>query len=195
MEHDAGEAWLRGPTAALAELARPDARAVAISAVVPSMTAVGPGGWPVTPGLLYGDARGRRPGPPAEGNPAQSDEAVEFLRWTAGQAPEAASFWSAPAVANYALGGAGVIDFATAFTTHPLFTGAAWDDAICADCGARPDQMPRVEMMGADIGRITGTPTVLAAGSIDAMCEQLVAGADQEAPPFWPGWQSGWSRR
>jgi xylulokinase len=42
------------------------------------------------------------------------------------------------------------------------------------------DRMPRVEMMGAAIGRVSGSDTVLATGAIDALCEQLVAGADRD---------------
>ena len=61
LEHDADEAWRQGPTAALNRLDRPDARAVAVSAMVPSLTAVDSDGRPFTPGLLYGDARGRIP--------------------------------------------------------------------------------------------------------------------------------------
>ena len=48
-------------------------------------------------------------------------------------------------MANYALGGEPVIDFATAFTTLPLFDGTGWNAAECADCGASADRMPRVE--------------------------------------------------
>ena len=59
LEHNADEAWRRGPLTALKELARPDALAVAVSAMVPSMTAVDADGHPITPGLLYGDGRGR----------------------------------------------------------------------------------------------------------------------------------------
>ena len=59
LEHDADEAWRRGPLAALRELGRPDVAAVAVSAMVPSLTAVDSGGRPITPGLLYGDGRGR----------------------------------------------------------------------------------------------------------------------------------------
>ena len=62
LEHNADEAWRRGPLAALEQLARPDARAVAVCAMVPSLTAVDAGGRPITPGLLYGDGRGRVPG-------------------------------------------------------------------------------------------------------------------------------------
>jgi xylulokinase len=184
LEHDADEAWRRGPLAALDQLAGPlkhGARAVAVSAMVPSLTAVDAAGRPITPGLLYGDSRGR--GPSALEGRAQSlpavGEAAEFLRWTAAQAPDAAGYWPAPAVANHALAGEAVIDFATAITSLPLFDGTGWNPAACADCGATVDQMPRVETFGAAVGQVHGTDAVLGTGAIDALCEQIVAGADR----------------
>jgi xylulokinase len=61
----------------------------------------------------------------------------------------------------------------------PLFNGAGWDPEQCAGCGASVEQLPRVEMMGEAVGELPDGP-VLAAGSIDALCEQLVTGIDQE---------------
>lgn len=180
LEHDADEAWRRGPSAALNELAqRTDAAAVAVSAMVPSMTAVDDTGTPIAPGLLYGDARGRTPGGDAQPLPALG-EAAEFLRWTAAQAPAAAGYWPAPAVANHALAGHAVIDIATAATAFPLFDGTGWDPAACAERGARVEQMPRVESMGAVVGQVCGSDAALATGAIDALCEQIVAGADRD---------------
>ncbi|WP_269745747.1 FGGY family carbohydrate kinase, partial [Mycobacterium celatum] len=40
LEHDADEAWRRGPLTALGELAGENPRAAAVSAMVPSLTAV-----------------------------------------------------------------------------------------------------------------------------------------------------------
>lgn len=179
LEHDADEAWRHGAVAALEQLDRSDACAVAVSAMVPSMTAVDRDGVPLTPGLLYGDSRGRV-ATPAAGMGFMIGEAAEFLRWTAREAPDAAGYWPAPAVANYALGGEAVIDFATAFTTLPLFDGTGWNAAECADCGASADRMPRVEAPGAAVGTVRGGEAVLAAGAIDATCEQMVAGADED---------------
>jgi xylulokinase len=179
LEHDADEAWRRGPLAALDELGCPDARAVAVAAMVPSMAAVDAAGRPVTPGLLYGDGRGRVPGADNRLLPALG-EAAEFLRWTAAQAPDAAGYWPAPAVANHALAGEAVIDFATAATVFPLFNGTGWDPAACADRGASVEQMPRVETIGAAVGRVQGSGPVLGIGAIDALCEQIVAGADRD---------------
>jgi xylulokinase len=186
LEHDADEAWRRGPLAALnqvRQLAPGHAvRAVAVAAMVPSLTAVDSAGRPITPGLLYGDARGRGPG--ALGERAQPlpalGEAAEFLRWTAAEAPDAAGYWPAPALANHALAGEPVIDFATAATAYPLFDGAGWNPTACADRGASAEQMPRVDTIGAAAGQLHGTRTVLGIGAIDALCEQLVAGADRD---------------
>jgi xylulokinase len=169
MEHDAGQAWRRGPRRALAALGDVDARAIGLASMVPSLTAVDARGRPLTPGLLYGDARGRGP----EG----SGEVVEFLRWTAGAAPHAAAFWPAPAVANRALGGTAAIDLGVAFTSAPLYGAGGWDAALCEACGVRPEQLPVVEMTGGAVGRLDGEGPVLTAGSVDVWCEQLVAGA------------------
>ena len=40
--------------------------------------------------------------------------------------------------------------------------------------------MPRVETIGAAAGRVRGTGAVLGIGAIDALCEQIVAGADRD---------------
>lgn len=178
LEHDPDEAWRRGPLAALQRLAPgPDVRAVAVSAMVPSLTAVDSAGTALTPGLLYGDERGRVAGDqplPALG------EAAEFLRWTAGVAPGAAGYWPAPAVANNALAGEAVIDFATAATAYPLFDGTGWNAASCAAHGATVEQMPRVQTIGAAAGQVHHTGALLAVGAIDAICEQMVAGTGRD---------------
>ncbi|OSC42927.1 xylulokinase [Mycobacterium decipiens] len=179
LEHDADEAWRRGPLAALHRLIRPDTRAVAVAAMVPSLTAVDAAGRPTTAGLLYGDVRGRVPNAVKQPLPSVG-EAAEFLRWTAGQAPDAAGYWPAPAVANYALSGEAVIDFATAVTTLPLFDGTGWNPTACADCGVTVDRMPRVETFGVAAGQVHGTGATLAVGAVDALCEQIVAGTDRE---------------
>jgi xylulokinase len=177
LEHNADEAWRRGPLAALEELARPDALAVAVSAMVPSLTAVDSAGHPITPGLLYGDSRGRVA--TSLEDPFPVGEAAEFLRWTAAQAPAAAGYWPAPAVANYALAGEAVIDFPTAYTASPLFDGG-WNAQACAERGVTVDKMPRVDGPGVAGGRLREADTTLAVGAIDALCEQMVAGADDD---------------
>ena len=180
LEHDADEAWHRGPLAALDQLGLgPDARAVAVSAMVPSLTAVDAAGTPLTPGLLYGDERGRVPDADQQPLPALG-EAAEFLRWTAAEAPDAAGYWPAPAVANHALAGEALIDVATAATAFPLFDGTGWNPTACDDRGATVEQMPRVETIGTVAGQVRGTGALLGIGAIDALCEQIVAGADRD---------------
>jgi xylulokinase len=179
LEHDADEAWRRGPLAAMRELCRPDARAVAVSAMVPSMTAVDATGKPISPGLLYGDSRGRVSSGNEQAVPT-SGEAAEFLRWTAREAPDAAGYWPAPAVANHAIAGEATIDLGTATTTFPLFDGTGWSADACAECGVSVDRLPRVVVMGEACGEVRGSGAVLASGAIDAMSEQLVAGADDD---------------
>lgn len=186
LEHDADEAWRRGPLAALDQLARPDARAAAVSAMVPSLTAVDSGGRPITPGLLYGDGRGRVPRGAAirpvtlDASLPPTGEAAEFLRWTAGEAPDASGYWPAPAVANHALAGDAVIDFATAYTMGSLFDGTGWSGQTCEECGVAVERMPRVDAPGVTAGQVRASDTALAVGAIDALCEQLVAGAERD---------------
>jgi len=176
-EHDANRAWRAGPRKVLARFREHGPRAVAVSTMVPSLTAVDRRGRALTPGLLYGDARGR------EGVDRATDsdagEVVGFLRWTAAAAPGAYGYWAAPAVANFALAGEAVVDIGTAFTSAPLFAGAGWDPDVCASCGVEVTRLPRIEMMGTAAGRVDGGETVLAVGGIDAMCEGLVAEGKQ----------------
>jgi xylulokinase len=174
IEHDADRAWRRGPRRALRRLARSDPAAVAVASMVPSLTAVDRRGRPVAPGLLYGDARGRTGTGAASGD---EGEGAGFLRWLAAEAPDAAAFWPAPAVANHALGGEAVVDIGSAFASAPLFGDGGWNTDLCAEVGVEPGSFPRVEMMGAPVGRVRDADAVLGAGCVDALCEQLVAGA------------------
>jgi xylulokinase len=62
----------------------------------------------------------------------------------------------------------------------PLFGDTGWDKDLIESCGATVEQLPKVEMMGAAIGHVGGSQTVLAGGCVDGMCEQIVAGADTD---------------
>lgn len=181
-EHDAEVAWRQGPCAALdaihAEVDPARVQGVSVAAMVPSLTAVDADGRPQLPGLLYGDERGRAEGGDA-GNPAQSGELCNFARWMVQEAPDAAGLWPAQAVANHALSGEAVLDTSTAATAIPLFDFTGWDADIIGGVGARVDQFPRLVPTGWECGRVQGGPA-LASGCIDALAEQLVAGADND---------------
>lgn len=175
MEHDANRAWRRGPRRALAAVGGEEARGICVAAMVPSMTAVDRRGIPRTPGLLYGDARGAKGG---GASPAGSGETIEFVRWSVGQLPAARGYWPAQAVANFALSGEPVLDSGTASTLYPLFDFTQWDESKLAELGVGVEQMPKVVGMGEAAGRVGDA--VLASGTIDAMGEQIVAGADED---------------
>lgn len=175
-EHDARRAWLRGPRRALAVL-DVDPLAVSVSAMVPSLTAVDRRGVPVTPGLLYGDSRGRTG---TSASPAENGEFAAFVRWTAEQRPDAFGYWPAQSVANYALAEAAVLDTTTAVTTLPLFDWSGWDPKVARSLGVREQQLPRLVPTGAAAGRLGPDGPILASGCIDAFAEQLVAGADND---------------
>ena len=182
LEHDPVAAWVDGPRAALAAVGAAAPVAVAVSAMTPSMTPVDAGGSPIGPGVLYDDVRGRPP--TARPDPISSGETAALLAWAAQVAPEAAGYWPAQAVANRALGGGGVIDYASACSTGTLFDGSTWDPAVAGRAGAGVERLPGVALFGQPIGTVdpalvTGPVPVLGAGGGDAFCEQLVAGADQ----------------
>jgi len=179
-QHDAVRAWRRGPRRALAALGdvAKSARAVSVAAMVPSLTAVDGRGIPRTPGLLYGDVRGRTDD---AGNIAESGELFRFLEWTREQFPDARGYWPAPTVANFALGGVPALDTTTAATAYPLFDWVGWDEEVAASLGIRTAQLPKIVPTGWEAGRIGGADgPILAPGCIDALAEQIVAGADND---------------
>ena len=177
-EHDAAAAWHDGPRRALAELGDLDVRGVSVAAMVPSLTAVDAHGAPLAPGLLYGDERGRT-GAVAHGADDASGGFLGYVRWLRDAVPDAHGFWPAQSVANHALAGEAVLDTTTASLAHPLFDFVQWDESVCAELGIAASQLPRLVPTGWEAGRIDGDGPALASGCIDAMAEQLVAGADR----------------
>jgi xylulokinase len=182
-EHDVDHAWRANVLGALDAVARglPIA-GVAVSAMVPSLGAMHADGTAAGPGLLYGDHRGVRAGhDPSQ--PGDSGELLAFLGWLAREVPEAAGFWPAQAVANHALTGRGAIDTVTAMTAHPLFDFVGWDEGLAAGAGTTaatlPAIVPGVEPVGSVLDGLPGAGAVVGGGTIDALGEQLVAGADQ----------------
>jgi xylulokinase len=181
-QHDVDEAWRAGVVAALAQVAAGlEVAAVNVSAMVPSLGAVDADGVGVGPGLLYGDHRGEREGADPT-QPGDSGELLAFLAWQAAHAPEAEGYWPAQAVANHALTGRGAIDTTTAMTAYPLFDFVGWDEALAADAGTTPAKLPDivsgVEPVGPVKDGLPASGALVGGGTIDAMGEQIVAGAD-----------------
>ena len=176
-EHDAAQAWHAGPSRALEALGDVQPRAVSVAAMVPSLTAVDGDGVPCTPGLLYGDERGHGA---RVTEIAEAGELMQFLHWQAKERPDARGYWMAQAVANHALTGEPIVSTTVAATALPLFDWVGWDEALLAECGARPDQMPTIGVSGRPLAEVRDRPgCVLEGGTIDALGEQIVAGCDE----------------
>jgi xylulokinase len=181
-EHDVDEAWRDGVVAALTQVGNGlDVAAVNVSAMVPSLGAVDADGRGVGPGLLYGDHRGERDdADPTQ--PGDSGELLAFLAWHAAHSPDAAGYWPAQAVANHALTGRGAIDSTTAMTAYPLFDFVGWDEALAGAAGTTPARLPNivsgVEPAGEIRDGLVAAGALVGGGTIDAMGEQIVAGAD-----------------
>src|SRR5919106_1955264 len=186
LAHDARSSWRDGVIESLGQvLTGADApslavRGVNVAAMVPSLCAVDDDGVPVSDGLLYGDARGAGGDPAAD--PASSGELVRFLEWLAREHPDAAGYWPAQAVANRALSGVGAIDTTVAMTALPLFDFQGWDTAVAAKAGVDDvGRLPRVVVGSDAVGRVDAAGGgLLGGGTIDALAEQFVAGADAD---------------
>jgi xylulokinase len=195
LRHDARRAWRVGPQKAYAQLSAElsstgngEIAGLAVAAMVPSLTAVNRGGVPTLPGLLYGDFEGRPA--PVVGAPAAAGAADDaddgpgmpdaegFLRWAHALAPEATGYWPCQAVATHALSGVPAIDTGVTASMGALFAGGQWNTEMLDRMGVLPSQLPDVVPMFAAGGTLPGTDTVFTGGSIDAMCDQVVAGAD-----------------
>ena len=117
--------------------------------------------------------------------PFPAGEVAEFLRWTAAQAPDAAGYWPAPAVANYALAREAIVDFPTAYTGAAAVRRHRLEcRGVCAArCDGRSDAPGR---SSGRRGRAGKGDAVLAVGAIDALCEQMVSGADDDGDVLAP---------
>jgi len=193
LRHDARQAWRRGPRRAYGELAAqleasggPPIAGVTVASMVPSLTAVNRYGVPLLPGLLYGDVEGRPDETPgAEGGaapglpPGAMADTEGFLRWALDSAPEAKGFWPCQAVATHSLSGVPAIDSAVTASLGALHTWGKWNTQLLESMGVAESQLPTVVPMCEPGGTLPGSDTVFTGGSIDALCDQIVAGADE----------------
>ena len=188
LRHDAKKAWRLGPKRAFAELAAQLQAAgdrlagVAVASMVPSLTAVNRSGVPVLPGLLYGDREGRPdPGPVTEEvlPPGTMPDAEGFLRWATSEAPGARGYWPCQGVATNVLAGVPAIDTGVTAALGSLLRGGRWNTELLGSMGVVESQMPVVVPMGQPAGTLPGSDAVITGGTIDALCDQIVAGADE----------------
>jgi len=181
LEHDAARAWRVGPMKALAQVASDlEVAGVCVCGMVPSLTVVDARGRPRKAGLLYGDARGRPEGSgTATGDVTDMPDALGFLRWATREVPGAYGYWPAQAVANYALGRVPAIDTAMAVSLGSLFPNGQWDIRVLEGLGVTVEQLPRVVPMGEPAGTVAETEAVLTGGTVDALCDQIVSGAEE----------------
>jgi xylulokinase len=185
LEHDVAKAWRSGPKKAFAQVSSQldaPAAGLVVSSMVPSITAVGPRGKALLPGLLYGDARARAADQEASGGSPEDlggerDQGKRMLAWAIRERPGARGYWNCQAVATHALTGVPAIDTATTTSFGGLYGRRGWDAAALEALGVTETQLPVVGQMGGALGSVPGSPTVFAGGTIDAFCEQIVAGA------------------
>ncbi len=188
LEHNAVRAWRRDPRRGFALVSAAldgPAAGVVVTSMVPSITAVNRRGVPELPGLLYGDRRAWYSGPDgesesaAQSNGGERAEGARMFAWAVHQRPGAAGYWPCQAVATHALCGVPAVDTATVATFGELHVGGRWDRGVLAALDIEERQLPVVTPIGSPAGTIAGTPTRVGGGSIDAFCEQIVAGADR----------------
>ena len=206
LEHDVARAWQRDPRRAFAEVSSElggPAAGVVVTSMVPSITAVDGRARALLPGLLYGDARAAEAaglaeatglagaagaaGPAGPEDPrgvdqrqsAERYQGRRMLTWAVGQRAGARGYWNCQATATHALTGVPAVDQATATSFGGLYEAGGWDKEALHGLGVDEAQLPVVGGMGQAMGTVPGSPTVFAGGSIDAFCEQIVAGANR----------------
>jgi xylulokinase len=184
LRHDAKKAWSEGPRAAYADLlaqlegqGRGAPAGVTVASMVPSMTAVDQGGVPMLPGLLYGDIEGRPEEVDENLPPGSMVDTDGFMAWAVAEAPDAMGYWPCQAVATYALSGVAAIDSAVTSSLGSLHTRGKWNLPVLDALGVKESQLPTVFNMCESGGTLPDSDTVFTGGSIDALCDQVVAGA------------------
>ncbi len=193
LRHEAKKAWCVGPKKAFDDLLEQlaadgngDVSGVTVASMVPSLTAVNRQGIPVLPGLLYGDIEGRphhnageEGGTAKQLPPGAMVDAEGFMGWGVRMAPNAAGYWPCQAVATHAISGVPAIDSAVTASLGALHSWGKWNNSLLETIGVQASQLPVVVPMCQAGGTLPGSDTVFTGGSIDALCDQVVAGAVQ----------------
>ncbi len=102
-----------------------------------------------------------------------------FLRWASTVAPGARGYWPCQAVATYALSGLPAIDTGVTASLGSLHSRGHWNTDLLSSLGVTESQMPLVAPMGQAAGTLPGSDAVITGGTIDALCDQIVAGATE----------------
>ncbi len=177
-EHDAVEAWHQGPTRALDALGDIAPRGVSVAAMVPSLTAVDAAGVPCAPGLLYGDERGNTDSTHAI---AEAGELMQFMRWHVSQCPDARgdTGWRRPSRTTRSR----AFRSCRPRSPRPRFrfsTGRGGMPSSSTASAYGRIRCRAIGVSGTPLAEVHGRPgCVLEGGTIDALGEQIVAGADE----------------
>ena len=148
--------------------------------MVPSLTAVNRHGVPAAARPALRRPRGAAAA--AEDAillPGTMPDAEGFLRWASASAPGARGYWPCQAVATYALSGMPAIDTGVTAALGRSTPRRALERRALGAMGVAAAQMPTVVPMGQAAGTLPGSDAVVTGGTIDALCDQIVAGATE----------------
>jgi xylulokinase len=106
-------------------------------------------------------------------------DAEGFLRWASSSVPDARGYWPCQAVATHALSGIPAIDTGVTASLGSLHSYGRWNSELLASMGVREEQMPLVVPMTQAAGTLPESDAVITGGTIDALCDQIVAGATE----------------
>jgi xylulokinase len=82
-------------------------------------------------------------------------------------------------VATHALSGIPAIDTGVTASLGALQSHGRWNTELLASLGVREEQMPLVVPMAQAAGTLPESDAVITGGTIDALCDQIVAGATE----------------
>ena len=139
-------------------------------------------GVPVLPGLLYGDIEGRSGRRRHEKPAGRIAWSMPKDSWPGrvAEAPDAMGYWPCQAVATHAIAGVGAIDSAVTASLGRSTPGASGTSRCSSRWGCKEFTTPDSDQhVRSGRHRARARDTVFTGGSIDALCDQVVAGAVQ----------------
>ena len=82
-------------------------------------------------------------------------------------------------MATHALSGLPAMDTGVTASLGSLHMSGTWNGDLLASVGVDEAQLPMVVPMGVAAGTLPGSDTIVTGGTIDALCDQIVAGASE----------------